>query len=264
MIAACFSYTAQSLYNSHMSLKRRIWLFLFILLSLSSLSPHQGNAQSSPSITILAPGEGSEVTAPISIAAQISPGADNLVRVTLIDQQNNLLARKLLRVPALPEEAPLQFATNLKFEIPRESTAALLTIAIQDEHHRLQSLRSVHLVLKSTGQDYVQSPGDSVNWLTITQPLPGASISGGQFTVSGWITSPNGNPVMFDLMTDNGSIIGTSQLSVQTPGETLEFALTLSYDFINIERKVRLIVRQRSMDFASDAILDSLPIVITP
>lgn len=242
--------------------KRRLWVIFLCLLSLSLLSQQKGDAHSQPSIIILEPGQGSAVTPPIHIAAQISPGGDNLIRVTLIDQQNNLIARKLLRVG--DQQAPLHFTTDLLFEIPKESTPALLTIAIQDEHHRLQSLRSVPLMLQSTGRASIESPTNTAAWLTIEAPLPGETLSGGGFTVSGRITPPNDHPVMFDLVTESGSIVGTSQLSVPTPGETFEFQITLSYDFITSERDVRLIIRQRSDEFATDAILDSLPIILAP
>jgi hypothetical protein len=69
---------------------------------------------------------------------------------------------------------------------------------------------------------------------------------------------------MFDLMTESGGVVGTSQLDVQTPGEAFDFEVLLSYDFITEAHEVRLIIRQRLNEFSSDAILDSMPIVLLP
>jgi len=246
-----------------MPIKPRFWLTFFIFLSLCLLSPQSGTAQPTPDITLIEPGETSEVISPIVIRAQINPGGDSLVRITLINQANNLLSRKLLRIPST-DDAPLQFQTDLSFEIPRESILALLTLATQDEYHRPQSLRSVVLALKSTGGATVQASKSENAWLTITQPAPKQVISGGAFLVSGRITPLNDNPVVFELMTESGSIVGTSQLDVPTPSETFDFEITLSYDFITSERDVRLIIRQRSDMFTSDAILDSMPMILMP
>jgi hypothetical protein len=242
---------------------RRFWLILFFLLSLSLLSSQIGTAQPAPVIILLEPGEGSKVISPMGITAQIYPGGDRLVRITLIDQQNNVLSRKLLRINSF-EDTPLQFQTDLSFGIPKENSPALLTLAIQDEYHRPQSLRSVTLTLQSAGQAAIQPSISENDWLTITQPTRMQVISGGSFLVSGRISPLNNNPVVFELMTESGSIIGTSQLDVPTPRETFDFEINLSYDFITHKRDVRLIVRQWSSAFASNVNLDSLPVILLP
>ncbi len=243
--------------------KRLIWLVLSLIFLLYLLPPQRGTAQSSPEILLVEPGQGSEVISPIKINAQVDPGGDRLLRVTLIDERNNLLSRKLLRIPST-QNVPFEFQTELYFEIPRESTPALLTLATQDEYHRPQSLRSVTLSLQSTGQASIFSSVIENSWLTITQPAPMAVISGGAFQITGEITPLNDNPVFFELMTESGSIVGTSQLDPRNPGETFEFEIDLSYDFIYEQREVRLIVRQRSKEFAADAILDSMPVLLSP
>ncbi|MDY6866709.1 MAG: hypothetical protein SVT56_02220 [Chloroflexota bacterium] len=243
--------------------KRHFWLVLSLIFSLCLLLPESGTAQTTPDIVLLEPGEGSEVVSPITIKAQIPSGGDRLLRITLIDEQNNLLSRKLLRLPS-SEDSLFQFQTDLYFEIPRESTLALLTLVTQDDYHRPQSLRSTVLMLESTGEAILVPAEYENNWLTITQPAPMEIISGGAFQVTGEIKPLNDNPVVFELMTERGSIIGTSQLDPQNLGETIEFEINLSYDFIYEERDVRLVVRQRTREFASDAILDSMPIFLRP
>jgi len=245
--------------------KSRIWVSLFLLLVLSFFTPKSGQALSSPSIAILTPGEGSQVTAPISISAEIQPGADNLIRITLIDEKEVLLARKLLRVTPGEDGVPIQLETDLAFEIPTESTTALLTVSTQDEYHRLQSLRSVMLTLESDGQTTVQAYISNEPWLVIDDPKPLDTRGGGQFSVSGTITPVNDNPVRLELIKYNGAVIGSTQLPVSEPGETFNFEVILPYSYITTTTDVRLVVRQPSNEFyGAYAILDSILIKLTP
>lgn len=244
--------------------KHRIWVTLCILLVLSFITPMSGQALSAPPITIITPGEGSQVTAPISISAEVYPGADNLVRITLIDKNNNLLARKLLRVEPGEGDTSFHLETDLAFELPTESTTAILTVSIQDEYHRPQSLRSVILTLESEGQTSIQAQLSSEPWLILDEPAPLNTLGGGQVTISGTITPVNDNPVRLELIKDNGAIIGSKQLSVPDPGETFDFEVVLPYAFVTTTSDVRLVIRQSAEEFTTNEILDSIPIVLIP
>lgn len=247
------------MFNKH---RTRIGFFLLLVLSLTL--PQTGLAQSSSSIVILTPGDGSEVSAPISVTAELYPGADDLVRVTLIDQKDTLLVRQLLRVDSEDDNTPIQFTTSLAYEIPTEDTTALLTIATQDDYHRPQALRSVTLTLRTDGQAVIQSQTSDSSWLTVTEPVALDILGGGQITVRGTVTPVNTNPVRFELINDNGITIGSAQLLVLEAGETVDFDVSLSYAYVTTITDVRLVIRQTSDEFASNVILDSVPIALTP
>jgi hypothetical protein len=248
-----------------MFFKRRFWISLCLLVLLSMMIPQKGQALSTPSITILTPGEGSETTAPINVTVEVHPGADNLVRITLVDQKNNLLARKLLRVTPGEGNASIQLETDLAFEIPIDTTTALLTVSTQDEDHRPQSLRSVALVLESEGKTTIQAYISSEPWLSIDEPAPLVTLGGGQVMVAGKITPINDNPVRFELIKSNGAVIGSTQLMVKESGETFDFEVKLPYAFVTTSTDVRLVIRQLSNQFYGfNAILDSVPITLIP
>jgi len=247
-----------------MLIKRRLWIGFFLLLALSFALPQTGLALTPASISILEPGEGSVVSSSIHISAEVEPGGDNLIRVTLIAIKDNLLARKLLKVNPVDNETAIHFETNRFYEIPTETTTALLTIATQDNYHRPQSLRSVTLTLETDGQASIQPQTSTDPWLTITEPVPLDILGGGQFTVCGTITPVNTNPVMFELIKDNGAVIGSAQLLVVDPGKTFDFEISLSYAFVTTITDVRLIIRQASDEYPSNVILDSVPIALTP
>ncbi len=221
------------------------------------------SASSTPFISIITPGDGSVLTSPIHLIAELNHEAGSLVRITLVNDNNLTISRQLLRIDK-EEDSSTRFETDLFFEIPIETTEALLTVSTLDDNHRLQSLRSVTLKLASEGQSTVQAHLSNEPWLVIEEPKPMETIAGGQITVSGTINPVNDNPIRFDLVKPNGVVIGTLQLLVINPGEAIIFNSTLPYAFITDTTDVRLVIRQLSDDFATDVILDSVPVYLVP
>lgn len=251
------------MYNQFMSKGSRILLPIILILFLGLALPSQSAAQPAPPIQILSPGDGSQVTAPISLLAELQPGGDGLCRVTLMTSPGSIISRQLFHIEN-GENSVVAIAISLPFEIQSSPSPALLTVATQDAFHRPLSLRSVQLHLTRTEKPIITTPTHGEPWLKISSPLPLTEISGGKFTVQGTLTPITSTPVFFDLVTDTGGVIGTSQLSVTTPGQPLDFTLALSYDFITTPRDVRMIIRQSSDTFAATVILDSLPLTLLP
>ena len=238
-------------------------LLLPLLLGLAFLALPGGRAQTLEPITILAPGWHSEVIAPIEISAQVYPGEDGLIRVTLVDTNQNLLARQLLRLEA-PSDGPVAFTTLLAYELPRESTSAILTVATQDEYHRPLALRSVMLNLQSIGDERIQTLPVTAPWLEVIQPLPGALIAESPLVVEGTVIPLSEKPIVIELFTEQGGAILTKQLAVETPGEPMKFDVSLAYAPPGRVRNMRLVIRQPAEIIGENAILDSLPITLTP
>ena len=241
---------------------RSIFLFL-IILSLSLVLPRASSAAPAPSMTILSPGEGSTVISPLTVSAILRPGADGLIRITLMDRAGRTLSRQLLRMDA-PDGEEISLDSQLLFEVPYPGLEGLLALATQDEYHRPLAERSVLVKLDGSGEVQLQSNPASGQWLDITSPEANAALSGGQFTIQGTITPVTDQPVYFELITDSGGTIGTAQLAVGQPGETVPFEITISYGFITTSRDVRLVIRQSMEDYAANVILDSLPLTLAP
>lgn len=241
----------------------RFWVISLMMILIGYLPVKAGKALPSAEIVIYTPDAESWVTSPIDITATITPGADDLIRVSLIDQKRNLLARKLIRLD--PEQiAASQLSTQLAFEIPTEGTEALLTLATKDAYNRPLSLRAIPLTLNSGDEVMIETPTINEPWLMIDAPEPFSTHRGGLLTVSGSITPISTNPVFFELITDSGGVIGAKQLVVSTAGEEVSFEVMITYDFINTTRDVRLVIRQTIEPFGTDIALDSIPIFLAP
>lgn len=185
------------------------------------------------------------------------------MRITLVDRNNTLLTRQLLRMDTPADDnATIQFTTWLPFEIPTNSTRALLTFATTDSHHQTIALRSVQLTLLTDGKAHITTTSQS-SWLTITAPTPMETISGGNLVVEGTITPITQKPIIFELTTEKGAVIGSKQLAVEEPGNAQSFKIPLTYT-TTITRTVRLVIRQTIDPYAANVILDSLPVILNP
>jgi hypothetical protein len=129
---------------------RRLILLLCCLVCLGWLVSNPGKAQPVEPILIISPGNGSVVTAPIEMRVMVQPGAENLVRVSLVDGQGDLLARQVTRLNEAHLDA-LEWITQLAFEIPGESASALLSVTTLDLAQRPIAARTVELTLQGVG-----------------------------------------------------------------------------------------------------------------
>ena len=161
-------------------------------------------------------------------------------------------------------DAEIAFDSNLTFEIPNGTMEALLTLSTQDDYHRPLALRSVLVTLNTSGETQINFNSNEDSWLDINYPQSQEIISGGKFTVLGSITPITDKPIIFELITDTGGVIGTAQLAVSQAGEGFSFELPLTYGFISTVRDVRLVIRQTIEGYATAVILDSIPLALAP
>jgi len=228
------------------------------------LTPQQEITQPTPAVSILSPGEGSVVTSPIHLSVEIQPGADTYLRVAVINGSNVTIARQLERIPLNPKSTTT-LDVLIPFEIPTGSSKALLTVTTLDEFNRPQSLRSVPLTLSSTSPDKILPPDHpETSWLTIQSPSASTTISGGKFQITGAVTPITNNPILFELVTDSGGVIGNAFLSVSMAGKSMDFDLPIYYNYLSIPRDVRLVVRQTAGKYLNTVILDSLLLTLEP
>jgi len=251
------------MYNSHMWIRRHIGLIIFLFLAVGLFPPTQGSASPAPLISILSPGDSSFLTSPISLSAEIIPDSQSMIRVTLTSRNGDLLARQLMRLDG-SSISPIVCNTDIPFEIPSDQTEALLTLAIQDEDFRTVAVRSVLMTLVSTGEPTLNPPASNEPWSSITQPQAGEEVSGGELLVTGSVTPISNRPITFELISDSSRVIGSSQLSVLTPDEELDFEVTLYYSYIKETTNVRLVIRQNFYPYDEAAILDSVILSVAP
>ncbi len=250
-------------YNGPMRHFARFVLIFCLMVSLSCLGPRTGQASVGPVIHIHSPGEGSMVTSPVHILADIRPGAGGVVRLTLTDADQVLLARRLWREESGGDGA-LALDLHLVFEIPGAASTARLSLSTQDAFQRPIALRSVLLTLQGAGQAVVMPPIQPEPWIALESPAPGSLHSGGVVPLTGTVSPVNGSPVIFELITETGGVVGAAQLAVPEGQTGFDFSLDLPYSFIQETREVRLVMRQKGLLIPGDVVLDSLVVFLGP
>jgi hypothetical protein len=235
-----------------------------LLLALVLLSHRAGAAVDAPGIAWLSPGDGSRVVSPIPISAEILPEPGGLVRVELLDGQGQAIARQLLRVDTNGVGMPQTFTTQLPFEIRGEEEAALLTLTLLDAFYRPLALRSAQITLGAGGEALIEPAPQQAPWVTLTQPQPMTSVSGGALMVSGTVRPLTDNPIFLELLDETGRVIGARQVPVEAPGLPFDFEATLVYTFIESFTNARLVVRQTLSPFNATVISDSFPLRAVP
>lgn len=247
-----------------MSKKLRAFFILFLLLILNIPSVQVSNARETTSLTILNPGEGSEVTSPIHLSAEIQPNPGGLIRVALVNREGQEISRKLLRMDTEKSISGATFTTDLPFEIPTDQAKALLTLSILDNAYQTTALRSVEVILRSEGSVTTINQTNPEPWLKIDNPQPSEFASGGVLILEGSVTPKGESPVIFELITAEKRVVGSAQLAITTPNQRIPFEIPLKYTIQELQTDANLIIRQTDQIYGVLIALDIIPLTLSP
>jgi len=235
-----------------------------MLLILNTPPVQVSNAREATPLTILNPGEGSEVTSPIHLSAEIQSNPGGLIRIALVNREGQEISRKLLRMDTEKSISGAAFSTDLPFEIPTDQARALLTLSTLDSVYQTTALRSVEVLLNSEGGIAILNQTNPEPWLKIDNPQPSEFASGGVLILEGSVTPKGESPVIFELITAEKRVVGSAQLAVTNPNLPMPFEINLKYKFKSPSKEVRLVVRQTLYPYNTTAMLDSLLISSFP
>lgn len=193
------------------------------------------------------PGLLSRLVSPIQILAGVHPGHDGLVHIELIGEDSRLIASLLLEYPRyIGREITID--PQLIFEIPGVAEFARLAIYVNDSALRHISLTSVDVILLSIGEKMIYAPKDLREPFIIREPHENDIIQGGKLIVHGLIRPVNQNPVIFELIDEQGKILASNQLQIPEPTGDIShnpFDLEMEYS-VTAPTNARLTIRQES------------------
>ena len=247
---------------------QRLWILLLICVLLPTITASTIYQPPQPlpiaEIQIISPGPKSRVTSPLVLRVMLKCGANGLTSIDLMDKKSNLLSRHLLRLDCASGELA-DLSIPIYFDAPMEGIQGRLSVATQDQHARDLALASIEVTLSQQIVD-IKPPEDENAVFVITSPEPDSTIVGGEATVTGWIRPKNTNPIIFELITDTGSVIGIRQLLI--PDDFADpyfpFDITLSYITLSRTRDVRLTLRQRDTNITGTLWLGSMHLWADP
>jgi len=215
-------------------------------------------------IQIISPGPLSKVTSPFLMKAFLVPGATGVVKMELLGEDGRLLMREI-RVYDIPAGVQVTVGLEMKFEISAVAETGRVQVSVEDEYKRTVALSSVDVVLMSLGEADLNPPGDLLEDIVIQEPAPNALIQGGTMRVSGLARKRTQQPLMIELQTSDGKIVGTRQVAVNgsSDGHHGTFMIDVPY-MINTPTKARLVVWESGEHIPGIAHLSSLEVLLSP
>jgi len=215
-------------------------------------------------IQFITPGALSKVISPIGLHAFLIPGDSGRARVELFGEDGHLMYRKLF-VFSSPPGVQTNLRANIDFEIKGVAETARLVISVDDSYGRLKMLASENLILLSLGDPDINPPDDFLATVVIQEPASKVLIQGGTLVVSGLARISSDRPLLVELITTSGKVIGNRLAGVATEpqGGHRVFAATIPYT-VSSPTWVRVTVSEWSYELGGPVQLTSEEVLLGP
>ncbi len=211
------------------------------------------------------PGPGSKVASPISVSAYAYPGYDNKVTLELLGEDGGLMFSRVLTLKE-SDTGWVYFTEEIPFEITTAAESASLMLTSYDGYGRRIAVCTVPLLLMQVGGSEIEVPGFPYLPFYLEKPEIGSSVSGGKLHIDGYAHAFNQNPVIIELINENGVILSTQIIPIhEVAGANYShFSGDVTYT-VSQSTPVRLTIRQ-TMDHAPylDLALASFTLTLRP
>ena len=213
---------------------------------------------------IISPGSGSKVISPFILRAAVEPGPNSVVRIELLGEDGQLLMREVRRYQSLQNER-VSLGSEVTYGINAVAEAGRMQISIEDEHGRLRSVSSVDLILQSMGNQDLYQPVDQLEDIVLESPKINRLIQGGIMRVAGLARPRSGQPLMIEILSSDGKIVGTRQVSVVPQPDILygTFAIDVPYT-VDYTTRVLVQVWEPGERIPGIVNLSSVEVLISP
>ena len=216
-------------------------------------------------IRINRPGPGSKVSAGFFLIIDFLPSGGNKVRIELFGEDGRSLSAFSHPYIARLNQERVELAFAIDYEIQAFSELGRIQVSLDDEFGRPQALTSVDLILLSTGSSSINPPQDEREKIFIQQPFKDTIVPGGSLALTGIVRTDNANPLVVELTTEDGRVVGTALAGVAVePGQTYGlFAGEVEYE-VDEPTWVRMTIRELDRRIPGMKYVTSLLFVVAP
>ena len=232
--------------------------------SLATVTPVIGTNLPYADIQFISPGELSKVITPINLHAFLMPGDSGRATIELFGEDGRLMFRKLF-VFTSPPGVQTTLRTDIDFEIAAVAETATLVISTEDSYGRMKSAASIKLILLSLGESDINPPGDHLAAIVVREPLEKVLIQGGKLMVSGLIRTDSELPLLVELVTTDGKVIGSRLAGIVQGGTGNHrlFATELAYT-VETPTWIRVTISERKNGNSTPVQLTSVEVLLSP
>jgi hypothetical protein len=198
------------------------------------------------------------------LRAALNPGDNSTIRIELFGEDGQLLMREIRTYQSL-ETDWLSLGSEIAYGINSVAEPGRLQISIEDQHGRLKSVSSKDLLLQSMGNQDLNHPQDQLEDIILESPRPNLLIQGGTMRVAGKARPYSNQPFRIEIITSDGKIVGTRQVSVNPAANNQygTFAIDVPYNITGTNR-VRVQVWEPGSLIPSIINLSSVEVLIGP
>jgi hypothetical protein len=212
---------------------------------------------------MIQPGPGARITSPFTLYAGAIPGADRGVLVQLIGEDGREIIKDK-QYFGTPQGQRVGLVTTLKFQLPGVAEAARLQVSTWDVQGRVIALASSDVVLLASGPDEKTATPDDREPFYLVAPTASTVASGGVLPIRGYIRPVNHQPVIFELLDDQGTSLGSASYTPPADISTYQpVAADLPYA-TTARTWARLTIRQPDVRLPGDAVVSSLLLLLNP
>ena len=215
-------------------------------------------------IVILRPGPGSRLTSPLRLDGIAGPAQHQELEVRLLFDDGSTLAQTTARIDApLGQRGP--YAVELPFTVNGERQAFLQVLTRSARDGGITHLGSVGITLANTGPEQIVATSAGPARITVYQPAPQQTVSGGVVSVSGYGLASFEQNLVVEVQDASGRVVGSTPVTVQSTalGEPGPFSADVAYS-VPSSGPGRILVRDPSAAFGGNVYVTSVEVTLAP
>jgi len=182
-------------------------------------------------IAILSPGVGSQVSGPITVSGIADSVFENMLSIRVIDQNGEVIGSGVASIHAdLGSRGP--FDGQVSFTPPAQAQPGRILVSdssARDGH--LTHLTSVEVMLLPDGSTVsLKTDTEQPEAIQIQSLAPGASLSRGTLTISGYAAPTFEQTLSVAILDENGQVVGSGPVTIHADaGQAGPFDGTVTY-----------------------------------
>ncbi len=216
-------------------------------------------------LNITKPGPDSKISSPILVNGYAYPGYDNKVTVQLFGEDGRLMANQEITLQK-SDSGWVSFSTQIPFTLLTAGESASLMLISYDAYGRRIAMCNIPLLLMQIGDSEIENAGFSYAPSYLVSPENASAVSGGILHIEGYAHPYNTDPVIIDIINEDGTIIITKIVPIRSVGDAnyMYFSADIPYS-VSTATPVRLTIRQM-MDHPPylDLGLSSITLILKP
>lgn len=198
-------------------------------------------------LRIYKPGAYSRLASPFTIEGAVVTGPGGKIFLELIGEDGRMISQDVLRF-GMADGLRFGIAPEVKFEIGAVAEAARLQMRTENTHGQTIALSSVNVILLSLGDPELTGTFPAYEPYVIQSPRADTEISGGVLMIQGSVRPVNESPILVELRTEDGALLGSTQFDAEMAAENTNTPFEIAVPYTVQESTHALLIFKQTGD----------------